>query len=386
MNNHNKLTILKINKYSKIILLSLFSLYLLYHFYHNLFKEIFPLKEVLVIISIFSIPLTFFYYKNILSKYDFIFIAYIVLIILWSTITQNIIIFHYHAAYFSTIFICAAIMIANKDFPSYLSRILFIIIALTFIYLLYIKNINLINQSYLYSMNRSRISMYCIIFSSLIYITDYQENKIRTVLWPSIISLIISVKSFARLGTIISFILFVLILLLNLNYYLVYVNSFINKHKELKIIAVIIVIFIIFYSALLIYKNSRLSTTSLLNSSNQQRIDIFQSFFDQLTLFKFLTGFKPEYIPHNMNHFHNSYLVLLSHVGVAAFPLFIFIIWQLIYYFKHSKLLFTILLSFCIFSIPDWQLFFKYPDIIFYSLSLIFIKDYLKSKNNISLM
>ncbi len=355
------------------ILVVVVSFFLLYQFFNNMFKTSLPLNYILFASTLLIAPLTFFIYKKKINTLQYMFITYIFILVIWTTITQNICIFYYHAAYISVIFISTATIVIYNENKTYFPHVIFIIITLAFLYILLIKHVNLSMLKSLTTMNRNRIPMYLLIFASLIYITDYCQNVSRPVIWPSIITLILSTLSLSRAGTLFALILFLTVLFLNLMHFKVitFPTSKIKKYYFIFLSSLIVILIFFIY---IIYDYSRFSSEPILSHSTIQRMEIYRNFFDQLTPLRAITGFKPGDIP-IVNHFHNSYLVLWSYTGIGAFPVFIFIGWLLKYYYNKSKLLFMILLLFLLYSITDWRLFFRQPDLIFYTLSLLALKE-----------
>jgi len=219
--------------------------------------------------------------------------------------------------------------------------------------------------------------MYIFTAVSLIYLADYCERKNRPVLWPSIVFLLIAVKSQSRTGTLIAFLLFLAVVFFNLKYIF---KSFAIEYRTIKkkfsVVIALLLSVVVLFSAVITYQNSRFSTEKILSKSTVQRIDGYKSFFKELNIKKSITGFKPKIIKKKqLKHLHNSFLQLWSYAGFASIPAIAACFWMIFYYFKKSKFLTFILLLFFMYSMSEWVIFFRFADLVIFSLFIIAIRN-----------
>lgn len=368
-----------------VLLNFLISFYLILHIISHLFK-VHRFKTITGFILLITTSFIILFINKRQRKYFFLTMLYVVILVIWSSFTQQNNILTNKWNYTILIMLAAGFMIANKILNSLTSRIIFIIVLIVFIYCYFIQTNVEISGDYIFRMNRNFLSSYLITLSSLIYITDYLENKRKIVIWPASITLFLSIYSQSRTGTAIATMFFISVFIVFYkNHFKKYFVKKIYKNNVLKLFLFFILVSIIILICLLAYKYSRFATEGVMNNSTMERLGIYKNFFKELTFGKALTGFKSEYLTIRYDSklsMHNTFLQLWSYVGIAALPAFAAIAWMIHYYYRKAKLLMIILLLFCLYSLPEWVFFFRYPDLIFFSLFFIALNKTLDQKTN----
>jgi len=364
-----------------VFLTFLISFYLIFHFLSHLFKFHY-VKSITGFVSAISITFILLFLNKITRKYFYLTALYVLILVIWSSITQNNSILTYKWNYIIFIMLAAGFLVANGIFNSLISRILFIIMSLVFIYCYFIQTEVVIQGSYLFNMNRNYVSSYLMTLSSLIYITDYLEEKRKIVIWPALITLLLSIKSQSRTWLVISAILFITVFIFFYrDQFKKYFAEKIHKNKVFRFFLIFVMISMIVLIFLFILKHSRFATVGIMNSSAKQRLYLYINFFQELTFGNALSGFKSEYmILKGFRHLHNSFLQLWMYTGIAALPAFAAIAWMIHYYYRKAKFLLLILLLFCLACLSEAVFFFRYPDLILFSLWFIAINNTLEKE------
>jgi O-antigen ligase len=106
------------------------------------------------------------------------------------------------------------------------------------------------------------------------------------------------------------------------------------------------------------------------------------SYFSELTLKNFLTGFKSSYVVvHGFTHLHNSYLQLLMSTGIISIPLLVTFFLFGMRLFHNSLYLFGLFGILGIYAVVEQFIFFGSGDFIL--APLLYLSHALSSENQI---
>ncbi len=200
-----------------------------------------------------------------------------------------------------------------------------------------------------FSMNRNSVSILLFSAVSLQILNDSNLRKRYILIFPSVITLLLSWYSRSRTGLLITSGLFLLVVAYDLFFWINGLGKFPDLLKRSR---VAMLSFFFFIGALLflgfsyLYKDSRFFTVGL---SSSGRIEIIRSFFGELNFQKLIFGFRPK----DGVNLHNSFLTIISYFGVIGFCLDILIIYAFIRFYRRSWLPFGLLLLWCIYSFSE---------------------------------
>ena len=216
---------------------------------------------------------------------------------------------------------------------------------LPFLYAFLIKGIRLDGQGTLYAINRNSIPMRLIIATSLQVMNDSIQNRKYIIMFPSILTFVCAYFSNSRAGILVAGLLFYIVLLSNI---LNKRQAWMKENKGKAFILTLLFICIAIVGGYFIIQDTRLVSVGL---EDPARKALVVEFLKQLTFRKLLTGFQPTL--HYGLHSHSSYQTMLTYYGIFAFVIFSLILVSLLYYRKHSLVLFGLLGVWCVYSLVE---------------------------------
>ena len=244
---------------------------------------------------------------------------------------------------------------------SYLTMLIpFLAISALFTILM-IFQIEQVDDGRLYYMNRNSIPVFSLSYGALMNVIWSRQHNSKPQIWPSILILFLSFLSKSRIGLFAS----ILYLILNMMPYIIPVARKFRKEWKLSKRKVIALIFLIIASAviiLLLIKYSRFNTVGV---SSNGRVKIIESYFSELTLRNFITGFNHTEIDKLLSkNLHNSFINLLMSTGLLSAPVFVIYGIAGLKLFKKSYYLFGLFIILGIYSLVEKFIFFGIGDFI----------------------
>lgn len=223
------------------------------------------------------------------------------------------------------------------------------------------------------NMNRNALAMFVVLYGMMNTIIEVKQSRGIPSRIPPIISLFVCFYSQSRAGLLIS-ILYLLATMWMIIYKIIRARSGneIYHFTARKKILLLVVITSLLILVVLFVVNSRFKDVGIASSG---RIEIFKSFFQEINLQKFLTGFKPS-ILESMPFLHNSFLDLLAGAGISAFIFFIVTIAGLITLYKKSLMFFLLLVCLLIYAQVEHIIFLRFGDFVLYPLLIYAFEDF----------
>lgn len=342
------------------------------HFFYRLYRPD-EFRSIIKIVAVIGLVLTLIALRKFVSKFDFVVLMYTMAILVWVSFTSET---SFFVRFVVLIHLSMGLLAGKGKFSPIAAKLIFIIICGIIFYYYIIVGYDQSQHTLLVMMNRNIAAVYITGGALFLYIVDYISGKTRPVIWASALALWLTVFTQCRMATIISLLLLILVLFINLIFFNKTILSKIIKNiaaqrvvLSLFVVCSLIALFGIFIS---VYTNSRFSTVGLLGETSISRIQLYKDFFHQLTISGAITGFN--FVSHEPN-LHNSFLQLWSYCGIAAFPVFFFLIY-ILYQFSRvtffiAGIFFLILLS----SIPDSNIFIFYYDFLLFSLIFYYLSE-----------
>lgn len=253
-----------------------------------------------------------------------------------------------------------SILLIKRELSYFTILIPFIITTGLFILGVVLK-IEDVSDGNFYYLNRNNIAKIVLSYGILSNLVWMRLKASKPLIWTSILILFGTYFSRSRIGLFTAILYFVLTLS-------IYVISFIKKSNKVKFKDkknILIIIISSIASILIIYwmiKNSRLKTEGV---ASQARMELIRSFFSELTLKKFILGFKSQYMVENgLAHMHNSFLQLVMSTGAISIPLLVIYCWGGIKLLRNSLFLFGIFLILGVYSLVEHFIFFGIGDFV----------------------
>jgi len=354
----------------------LLSVGMILYFHQRIFRS----EELRILVYAFSLPgiaFTFYLLFKSINKYDIIIVLYTLTVVVWASFTREVSLFKNFMNLNVLTYLSIGLLAGKNKFPSSAAKTIFIFISGSVAYFYFIKGYNPSQDIYLFEMNRNQIPVYVVGTALFSYITDYIEGKQRPVIWISFISLLVSTISMSRTGTTIAFFLFALVVIYNIRYlFIIYSDNYLSNSKQKGILsATAIISFLIIVSMIgnEVYKSSRYSTEGIKSSSTMERFKLWTSFSEQMTLARAFTGFK--FLDERFKNAHNSYLMLWSYCGIAAFPVYIFIFYLLFKFFRESFYISGIFGLILLYPMAEHVIFIRPHDYLIYTLFFYYFKE-----------
>nr|WP_319473586.1 hypothetical protein [uncultured Sphaerochaeta sp.] len=198
----------------------------------------------------------------------------------------------------------------------------------------------------------------------LLYISDFYNKRYRPVIWPALVSAVLSYCAKGRAAIIISLLFLIAIIIINIRfiaYY--YVDSGTHWLKYYRLPLLLALIMIIIALALLVPHLYRYSQFGKLGLTNTGRLSAATRFLNELTPKKLLTGFTPSFLA--SKGLPNSYLWMIASFGIfAAIPI-LAILFSLYRLLPTSSLLFSLMVILSAYFLGEMLYPFRYGDILF---------------------
>lgn len=328
-----------------------------------------------------SFILSYILLKRKLGKFDYILICYTGLLIVWGFSTVGPDWINNRYIYFAVIALSLSFLMIYGLVSPWTLRIPFIILCLFILYSIFIGNESVADSRF-FLMSRNSLPMVAFSYAALISIHDYIRGKQRPQLWPPLLTFLISFLSQSRAGLVVAILYALLVLVLNIR--CLGQSSYKGKQFEsptwVKVVMIALVLCAFAIVVVQAVRNSRFMERGF---SSSGRTAIYRSFFDELTMYKAITGFRPEILD-DYGHLHNSFLQLLSLAGIASIPVFAIVAVSLHRLLRQSFLLFGILVILCIYSLVEYVMFFRIGDFALFPLLLIANSMWKPSVNTVS--
>jgi hypothetical protein len=219
-------------------------------------------------------------------------------------------------------------------------------------------------------MNRNGISLLQLIGVSLVYLSYNEYQRKKPAIWPSILALLVTFLSKSRAGIFLSSLLFLGVIALNIKAMIMLNTTVKSLSRKKKALIISFILFLAFFILYQIFINSRFSQYGF---SSSGRYEIVAMFIDKLTWSNFIFGFYPDSMSVKFDDFHNSYLQLISYVGIASLPVFASLLWSLIK-LRKDYLLFLLLAIFSLYSLVEYRIFINLADFVLFPSFMIAIK------------
>ncbi len=216
------------------------------------------------------------------------------------------------------------------------------------------------------------------IAATQLYMADFFNNRFRPVFWPVILALISSFFLKSISGVTMTFLLFSVIVLVNLRYlHFFYVGSIRSSFKRYKLIFIIVVVLVgiaLFLLGPYLYQGLRLYKSKIHHSG---RVAIIDLFFAELTPIHALTGFVPSFLA--TKGLPNTYLWMIAAFGALSLIPFGAMLIALRNFFEQSTLFLGLLLLLGIYFAGEMLFPFHAGDTLFIPLLVISLHaDYIR--------
>lgn len=318
---------------------------------------------------------TWYQMKEVLTWKDVVTFLFLCIIILWSRATQKDGISIVRGFTRFTIGYLIGFTLIHATWSKWPFRLLLMGMAALVLYGVMISGIDLKHTS-LYQMNRNYIPMFTFIFTALIALCDSMNGENRPVIWPSLLSLLCAILSQSRAGLLANMLFVIVILCINGK---LFFDKFRSKHpisRTTYVILLLVLLILLAGFAFLLLRNSRFATEGIDSSG---RYDYAMAFLDELTVKRYITGFRPSILEtQDIGTFHNTYIRIITFVGILSIPIFLAMIASLVIFAKRSFLLFSMLGILFVYFLVESMAIFRVGDYIF--IPLLMVAWYEKSK------
>jgi hypothetical protein len=314
--------------------------------------------------AIFSISTLIIALILVGKKLDYkviIFILYTVILIIWSVLVFGTDWIKDRHVYHSISALSFAIILQERK----VSRVVFIIplaivAGFSFLSIIFFQE-SLLDGEF-FKLNRNVFIRVILILSMALTVNDVFGYYSRPKLWPGLVGFIFGVLSQSRAGLGIAIMYLGVLVIFNIHGV---IRSDIVLKKRVKNKRIYSLLVIVTFSLILIIMIVSISHSRFLiqGLNSPGRAKIYMSFFNELTMKNFITGFRPT-IMQTFDHLHSSYLQLLALNGLGAIPVFIVLAYSIWYMFIKSKLLFLLLLILCVYSFVEHVFFFYLGDMV----------------------
>ena len=307
-------------------------------------------------------------YLKTITLFEYLLMPSIVLLSIAGMLNGGVFFLKNFYLYLSLFGLIIGIVITNKKTPSWVFLLPFIFILLVVFYSI-IKTGGLLKGPYFYDLNRNSLPVFAISYG-ILFTTNQYLKKEKVSIFVSILSLFISFYSQSRTGLLIAVLFVIVIVVYRLHcLYIKRANKEIRPKIDLRII--IVLAFILTTTTIyILFKNSRYSEVGF---SSSGRIEIYTTFFKELSWKNFVLGFYPTPLK-QYSSLHDSYLQIIADVGVFSLLIFYVSLISLFYLCKTNKLLALFLLILFAYGIPEAIIYLRLADMALLPLLIIAFK------------
>lgn len=373
------------NSLSISIMISTFLIYI----FLNLAFEFPYNNKITAILSLSIIILTFLHtYKNI-TKLSYIILALIIVLAIPFAAVKGRTVYQYYLLYWTLVAFATSLLFQYSKPNIFLLSLPFYTITITIFIGIFFLNETMTVETgdlYFFLINRNTVAMFAYSYALVPFICKYIQKKISITFELINLSLLLIVQSLtrSRAGLLIAVIHSIFVIYFLFHRFIRQENE-LPKRKEkfskILIYGVLIIGLLMFITVI----QSRLFQTEYKYDENgfisSERILIYKSYFQELTLKKFLFGYNPSM--YSITHMHNSILELLVRVGfIGTLPVFLLLGLSFYRLMRKSYLLAGIFLLLMMYSMVEYYVFFLQGD--FALLPLIIYANSSLRQNSIS--
>jgi hypothetical protein len=257
---------------------------------------------------------------------------------------------------------CFGITAAYSGLNRRIFAFLFLAVSAIFIIGFTFGGIDFRSYSRFVHMNRNGISLFQLMTATMLYYSFKKTPASPVPIWPSMITLLITYLSKSRAGILLAFILIIGVLFENVRILYLGEKKVLNMFSNRKFLMLLMLFFIFIAVGIFAYRTSRLSTVGF---SSEGRLEIYKVYFQNMTITKFILGFNIDTLQLRFQGLHNSYLRLLSYVGIASLPVF-GAVGSTFFVLRKQPFLVILLGIFCLYSFVEYRLFIDLADLILF--------------------
>lgn len=253
----------------------------------------------------------------------------------------------------------------------------FIIISIFVLYVVS-KGIRTFDNNDFFNINRNSLPMFIFSYGVLIDMIRYRKGKKVSLIWISLLILLISFITKSRTAIIISVLYFVVVIIRNEMYFYKKIS---RGRRNLYILSAVILNLIIL--SILLYLIRFDTRFSQVGYSLSGRDRIYKTVFSELSVKKILLGYRSSALD-SFAHLHNSYLQFITTGGVGAFVLLLLYLVLEIVLLMKAPYLFILSSLFFLYSLPEYFMFFREGDFALMPLMALAISYVKKRKDKVA--